>query len=407
MATATYAYKVRDRAGKTVEGTLEGDSSTAVVSRLREMGYAPLRIVEQKQTMGKKEIELPWKKGKVKSGDLAIASRQLSTMINAGLSLLRALTILSEQTESKTLRGVLTEVRADVEKGLSFSGALQKHPKAFNRLYISMIRAGETGGVLDSALLSLSETLEKEVALRHKIKSAMTYPVVVFVLVIGIVSAMLLFVVPTFENLYSELGGTLPMPTRVLIATSNLMKKFFLVWILLWGGIIWAIRRFVKTEAGRRKWDALKLKLPIFGVLFRKTALSRFSRTLAALMRSGVPILQSLDIVMDTVNNTVVAEAVKGVQTAVKEGSSMMKPLESYPVFPPMVVQMMAVGEETGALDVMLDKIADFYDQEIDALVAALASLIEPLLIVVMGVSVGGMVIALYMPMFNLINLVK
>lgn len=407
MPTATYAYKVRDRAGKTVEGSLEGDSSTAVVARLREMGFAPLQITEQRQSLGKKELELPWKKGKVKSKDLAVASRQLSTMINAGLSLLRALTILSEQTDSKTLGRVLAEVRADVEKGLSFSAALQKHPKVFNRLFVSMVRAGETGGVLDSALLSLSETLEKEVALRHKIKSAMTYPVVVFILVIGIVSAMLLFVVPTFENLYSELGGTLPAPTRALIFLSNMMKKFFLVWTVLFGLVIWATKRFVKTETGRRKWDALKLKLPIFGVLFRKTALSRFSRTLAALMRSGVPILQALDIVKETVNNTVVAEAVMGVQTAVKEGSSMTKPLESYPVFPPMVVQMMAVGEETGALDEMLDKIADFYDQEIDALVAALASLIEPLLIVVMGVSVGGMVVALYMPMFNLINLVK
>jgi type IV pilus assembly protein PilC len=406
MSATTYAYKVRDRGGKILEGTLDGDSQNAIVGRLREMGYTPLQIVERKEALGKKEITLPWKKG-IKSKEVAVMSRQFATMINSGLSLLRALNILSEQTENTRFAAILADVRADVEKGQSLSVAMAKHPKAFGRLYISMIRAGETGGVLDQTLLKLAETLEKEVELRHKIKSAMTYPVVVACLVAVIFSAMLLFVVPTFKNLYKDLGGVLPLPTRILIGASDIAKKYFLIWLTLASTAIWLLKRFKKTDAGRAKWDALKLKLPIFGKLVHKTALSRYSRTLSSLMRSGVPILQALDIVKETVNNTVVANAVTEVQTAVKEGSSMTKPLERSEVFPAMVVQMMAVGEETGALDTMLDKIADFYDQEIDATVSALTSLIEPLLIVIMGGGVGAMVVALYMPMFQIINLVK
>jgi type IV pilus assembly protein PilC len=404
---ATFAYKVRDKQGKLVSGTLEADSQSAVVVRLREMGMAPLSVEEQRESLSGKQIRLPWKK-KVKSKDLAVMSRQFATMINAGLSLLRALNILAEQTESPYLARTLGIVRSDVEKGLSLSQALQKHRDVFGRLYISMVRAGETGGVLDRSLLKLAETLEKEVALRHKIKSAMTYPVVVFVLVVVILTAMLMFVVPTFKNLYKDLGGVLPLPTRLLIGLSDMFKHYFIFFFFAGIGAVVGLKRYVKTEGGRARFDAIKLRIIIFGPLFHKTALSRFSRTLSALMRSGVPILQALDIVKETVNNAVVARTVTEVQDAVKQGSSMAKPLEKYPnVFPPMVVQMMAVGEETGALDDMLEKVADFYDQEVDATVEALTSLIEPLLIVVMGVAVGGMVIALYMPMFNLINLVK
>ncbi|MFA5889351.1 MAG: type II secretion system F family protein [Actinomycetota bacterium] len=405
MAT-TFAYKVRDHSGKLVAGTLEADSQSAVVGKLRDMGYAPLLVEEQRASLGTKEIQLPWKKG-VKAKDVAVMSRQFATMITSGLSLLRALNILCEQTENPVLARVMGTVRQDIEKGQSLSQALQRHPKVFTPLYVSMVRAGETGGVLDTALLRLAETLEKEVALRGKIKSAMTYPVVVFVLVIVIVSAMLMFVVPTFKNLYADLGGTLPLPTRMLIAVSDSVRKFALIYTALLGGGTVALRRWIKTEGGRAKWDAFKLRVPVFGSLFHKTALSRFARTLSSLARSGVPILQALDIVKETVGNAVVAKAVGAVQSAVKEGSSMAKPLEQYPVFPAMVVQMMAVGEETGALDTMLEKIADFYDQEIDATVDALTSLIEPILIVVMGVAVGGMVVALYLPMFNIINLVK
>ncbi|MGZ4240813.1 MAG: type II secretion system F family protein [Actinomycetota bacterium] len=403
----TYAYKVRDRSGKIVQGTVDADSETAVVGRLRQMGLAPLLIEEYKGTsLGKKELHLPWANA-VKPKDIAVMSRQFATMINSGLSLLRALNILAEQTDNSRFREVLSTVRTDVEKGQSLSQALAKHPKVFSRLYVAMIKAGETGGVLDKTLLRMAETMEKEVALRHKIKSAMTYPVVVFGLVIIIVTAMLLFVVPMFKNLYTQLGGTLPLPTRVLIVVSDAVKHLWFIWMPATIGGIVGFKKWIKTDAGRAKWDAVKLKLPVFGVLVHKTALSRYSRTLAALFRSGVPILQGLDIVKETVNNAVMADAVTQVQLSVKEGASIAKPLEEHAVFPPMVVQMMMVGEETGALDTMLEKIADFYDQEVDATVEALTSLIEPLLIAVMGVAVGGMVVALYMPMFNIINLVK
>ena len=405
MAT-TFAYKVRDRGGKMVSGTLEADSQAAVATKLRQMGFAPIVIEENKATLGKKEIKLPWS-GKVKPKDIAVFSRQFATMINSGLSLLRALNILSEQTENTELARVIGEIRADVEKGSSLSIALGKHPKVFKRLYVAMIRAGEIGGVLDGVLLRLAENMEKDVALRQKIKSAMTYPVVVFCLVLLIMAGMLIFVVPTFKTLYKDLGGSLPLPTRILIALSDKAKQFWYLLAALMIGASVGLRRWVNTENGRGKWDAIKLRVPIFGQLVHKTALSRFSRTLSVLMRSGVPILQSLEIVRETVNNVVVSKAVEEVMTSVKEGESIAKPLERHDIFPPMVVQMISVGEETGALDTMLEKISDFYDQEVEATVEALTSLIEPVLIAVMGAVVGGMVVALYMPMFNIINLIK
>jgi type IV pilus assembly protein PilC len=402
----TFAYRVRDRAGRVVSGTLEAESQAAVAAKLRQMGFAPILIEEHRVSLGKKEVRLPGS-GRVKAKDLAVFSRQFATMINSGLSLLRALVILAQQTENRTLARVVAEVRNDVEKGTSLSAALAKHPKVFRRLYVSMIRAGEIGGVLDTVLLRLAENLEKEVALRQKIKSAMTYPTVVFCLVLLILTGMLLFVVPTFKSLYADLGGTLPTPTRLLIAVSDTVKRFwYLVGALIVGGAV-GIRRWIRTDQGRGWWDAMKLRMPVFGALVHKTALSRFSRTLSVLMRSGVPILQSLDIVRETVNNAVVSRAVVDVSALVKEGESIARPLERHAVFPPMVVQMIAVGEETGALDTMLAKISDFYDQEVEATVEALTSLIEPMLIAVMGVAVGGMVVALYMPMFNIINLIK
>jgi type IV pilus assembly protein PilC len=405
MAT-TFAYKVRDKAGKIVSGTLEADSQSLVASRLKQMGFAPVLIEEQKTNLGKKELKLPWG-GKAKSKDLAVFSRQFATMINSGLSLLRALNILAEQTDNSALAAAVADVRNEIEKGSSLSSALAKHPKVFKRLYVAMIRAGEIGGVLDSVLLRLAENLEKEVALKQKIKSAMTYPTVVFCMVLLILSGMLIFVVPTFKNLYKDLGGALPLPTRVLIGISDSATKFWYVVVALIIGSAVGIKRWVATDKGRGAWDAMKLKMPIFGSLVHKTALSRFSRTLSVLMRSGVPILQSLDIVKETVNNTVMSNAVSDVSVAVKEGESIARPLERHDVFPPMVVQMIAVGEETGALDTMLGKISDFYDQEVEATVDALTSLIEPVLIAVMGVAVGGMVVSLYMPMFNIINLIK
>jgi type IV pilus assembly protein PilC len=402
----TYAYRVRDRQGKLLGGTLEADNEQAVVAKLRQLGYAPVSIEAEKGAGLKAEIKLPGS-GRVKLKDLAVFSRQFATMINSGLSLLRALTILGEQTANKKLAQIIVLVRAEVEKGVSLSAAMAKHPKVFNRLYVSMVRAGEVGGFLDQVLVKVAETFEKEVALRGKIKSAMTYPVVVFIMVVGIVAAMLVFIVPTFESLYESLGGKLPLPTQLLINASNILRKFFLLVILAVGVLVFAFRRWKATQKGRYAVDRFKLKVKVFGPLFHKTALSRFSRTLATLIRSGVPILQALEIVGETVNNSVISRAVHDVQDAVREGESLATPLSKHATFPPMVVQMMAVGEETGALEVMLAKVADFYDQEVEAAVASLTSLIEPIMIAVMGAAVGGMVVALYMPLFNIINLVK
>ena len=402
----TYAYRVRDRQGKLLGGTLEAENEQAVVAKLRQLGYAPVSIEAEKGAGLKAEVRLPGT-GRVKLKDLAVFSRQFATMINSGLSLLRALTILGEQTANKRLAQIIVLVRAEVEKGVSLSAAMAKHPKVFNRLYVSMVRAGEVGGFLDQVLVKVAETFEKEVALRGKIKSAMTYPVVVFVMVVGIVAAMLVFIVPTFESLYDSLGGKLPLPTQLLINASNILRKFFLLVIGVIVLLVFAFRRWKATQKGRYAVDRFKLKVKVFGPLFHKTALSRFSRTLATLIRSGVPILQALEIVGETVNNSVISRAVGDVQDSVREGESLALPLAKHATFPPMVVQMMAVGEETGALEVMLAKVADFYDQEIEAAVASLTSLIEPILIAVMGAAVGGMVIALYMPLFNIINLVK
>jgi len=406
MAT-TFAYKVRDRGGKVIEGSLEGDSLTLVTGKLRAMGYTPITIEEAAASKLSAEIKIPFLSDRVKTKDVAVFSRQFATMINSGLTLLRSLAILGEQTESKELARIVNEVRLDVERGSSLSAAMQRHPKAFNRLYVSMVKSGEAGGVLDAVLLRLADTIEKQVELRRKIKSAMTYPIVVGCLVFLIAGAMILFVVPMFKSIYTELGGTLPLPTRVLLKISDIARNLWWMVAIFGAGAAFAFRKWIATEGGRRRWDAIKLRLPVFGQLVRKTALARFARTLAALTRSGVPILESLDIVADTSGNEVVADAVRDTQIAVKGGESLAHPLEQHEVFPPMVVQMMAVGEETGALDEMLDKIADFYDQEVEATVDALTSLIEPLLIVVMGVVVGGMIISLYLPMFNIIKLIK
>jgi type IV pilus assembly protein PilC len=401
----TYAYKVRDRGGKMLEGTLEAESTTLVANKLRQMGYVPINIEKAAGAGMKTEINLFKKKPKLK--DISVFSRQFATMINSGLSLLRSLYILSEQTENDGLRDVIVEVRTDVEKGASLSQALAKHPKVFNKLYVSMVKSGEVGGVLDSVLLRLSDTIEKQVELRGKIKSAMTYPVAVLCLVLCIVAAMLLFIVPIFKTLYDDLGGTLPLPTRILLTVSGILTKFFPIVLLLLFGAAALFRRWIKTEAGRRAWDTFKLKVPVFGGLVQKTAITRFCTTLSALLRSGVPILEALEIVSDTVSNTVMADAVKDVSVAVKGGESIHKPLTQHKVFPPMVVQMMAVGEETGALDEMLEKVGKFYEQEVEATVDALTSLLEPALICVLGGAVGGMVVSLYMPMFNIIKLVQ
>ena len=400
----TYTYKVRDRRGTLITGEITGESQDLVLAKLREQHYIPLEVKAKGGGL-KREFHLLPQKAKLK--DLAVFSRQFATMVNSGLPLLRTLAILEEQTQSKYLGKIVGEVRLDVEKGISLSASLAKHPRAFNDLFVAMVRAGETSGTLDSVLVRLADNIEREVSLRRQIKSAMTYPIVVVVLVFLILTAMLLFVVPTFKDLYAQLGGTLPLPTRLLIALSDAVKSYFIFFIAGFVGLWFLFRRWKKSEKGRLTWDKLKLRVPIFGPLFHKTAMARFARTLSVLNRSGVPILQALDIVQDTVGNAVVANAVKDLQAGVKEGESLATPLSRHEVFPAMVVQMMAVGEETGALDTMLEKVAIFYDEEVSAAVESLTSLIEPVMIAIVGGAVGAIVIALYLPTFRIFELIK
>ena len=400
----TYTYRVRDRRGALVTGEIVADSPELVTAKLREMQYVPLEIKPKRAGL---QREITLRPGRVKLKDLAVFSRQFATMVNSGLPLLRTLAILEEQTESGELKKRLSEVRLDVERGSSLSGALARHPKTFPSLYVSMCRAGETAGTLDQVLLRLADTLEREVSLRQKVKSAMTYPIVVFAMVILILAAMLLFVVPTFKDLYASLGGTLPLPTRMLLSISDFLRRFFPFFVAAVIGLMFLFRWWKNTPRGRRAVDRFKLRVPVFGPLFQKTALARFARTLGVLNKSGVPILQSLDIVAETVKNEVVADAVRDVQSGVKEGESIAGPLASHKVFPPMVVQMMAVGEETGALDAMLEKVADFYDEEVSSTVESLTSLIEPLMVAIVGGAVGLIVISLYLPLFRIVELIE
>ncbi len=403
----TFAYKVRDHGGKIVEGTLEADSANLVVGKLRGMGYTPISVEEDSGSTLQTEIRIPGLSNRVRLKDLAVFSRQFATMINAGLTLLKSLSILEEQTESKELAKVVREVRIDVEGGSSLSAALARRPKVFNRLYVAMVKSGETSGTLEQTLQRVAHTIEKQVELRRKVISAMTYPAMVGLFAFLITLAMLIFIVPQFEDMYADLEGTLPAPTRLLLAVSAFVQQYWWVWLLGTIAGIVGFRRWIKTESGRKRWDTLKLRVPVFGPLARKIALARFSRTLAALTRSGVPILEALDIVAQTAGNWVIATAVRDAQVAVKGGDTLAHKLQDHEVFPPMVIQMISVGEETGALDEMLDKIAEFYENEVEATVNALTSLIEPILIVIMGVIIGGMVIALYLPMFNIINLLE
>ena len=404
-ATKTYEYNVRDRTGKLTSGKLDAANETVLVQKLKAMGYAPISVRETGTGMNK-EITLPFG-GQVKLKDLAVMSRQFATMINSGLSLLRALTILADQTENKKLSGVLAEVRSEVETGQSLSGAMAKHPVVFPPLMINMIRAGEVGGFLDAVLLQIAENYEAEVKLRNKVKSAMTYPVVVFVMAILAVVGMLLFIVPIFEEMFDGLGGELPAPTKVLVWLSGMLRyaaPVLLVAIVALA-VVWA--RVKNQKRVREVVDPLSLKMPIFGGLVQKIALSRFARNLATMISSGVPILQALDIVAETTGNVVLTKAIYDVQNSVRQGESLAGPLANHPVFPAMVVQMLAVGEDTGAMDTMLHKIAEFYDQEVEATTEALTSLIEPLMIAVLGTLIGGMIIALYMPIFSIFELVQ
>jgi type IV pilus assembly protein PilC len=402
----SFAYRVRTKEGRILEGKMEADGEGAVASRLRGQGMVPIQITKDAKVSMKMELNILPKRVKLK--DLAIFSRQFATMINSGLSLMRTLHILAEQTENPKLAEAITSLRDDVEKGSSLSAAMSKHPKVFSKLYISMVKAGETGGQLDIVLNKVADGLEADYKLRQKVKSAMTYPIAVAGIAGALVVVMLIFIVPTFAGMFDGLGGTLPLPTQILMTMSQKAKIIIPLFIIF--AIVGAIahKRLKKSSPDYRlRFDKLKLKIPIFGDLFQKIALSRFTRTLALLLRAGVPVLQALEIVGDTTGNEVLLRSSQDVRDSVRKGESMASPLEKHGVFPPMVVQMIHVGEDTGALDEMLDKISDFYDQEVESTTESLTSLIEPLMIAVLGGIVGAMVIALYMPMFKIFDLIK
>ena len=407
MSTATFAYKARDSTGKVRTGTLDADNPAQVAGKLRAMGYAPVSVTAANSGLNR-EITIPGLGAKkVGLKDLAVFARQFATMINSGLSLLRALTILTDQTENKELARVLGEVRNDIETGSSLSVAMAKHTAVFPPLMVNMCRAGEVGGFLDMVLLQIADNYEAEVKLRGKVKAAMTYPVVVFIIAVLAVVGMLLFIVPVFVGLFADVGSELPAPTRLLVFLSGLMRYLAPLGVvaLIAFAVTWPKVK-LRPEV-RNVLDPLKLKIPVFGSLFRKIALARFARNLGTMMKSGVPILQSLDIVSSTTGNVVLERAVRDVQDSVRQGESLAQPLSGHSVFPPMVVQMMAVGEDTGALDTMLHKIAEFYDQEVEATTEALTALIEPLMIVVIGAIIGAMIVALYMPIFSLMNAIN
>ena len=409
MATAqVFLYTGRNSAGKIVKGTMNAPSETAVTARMQVLGLSPVSVMKGSETKGfNREFSIPGFEKRVKLKELAVMSRQMATMIGAGLSLLRTLSILSEQTEGKALAKVLGKIRDEVETGVSTSDAFAKHANVFPPLMISMVRAGEAGGFLEGALDSIAINFEKEVKLRGKVKSALTYPVIVLIMSVISVISMLVFIVPVFQKMFSSLGGSLPLPTMILVYMSQAMVWVGPVMLIL--AISFAIwwPRNKNTIRVRRILDPLKLKLPVFGLLLRKIAVARFSRNFSDMIGAGVPILKALQIVGETSGNWVITEALQKVAESVRQGNSLSGPLLDQPVFPPMVTQMIAVGEDAGSLEIMLDKIADFYDQEVEAATEQLTAMIEPLMVAFLGVVIGSMVVALYLPIFNISKLIK
>jgi len=388
-----------------VEDKIEGSDLMAVAQSLRQQGLLVIDVKEQ--GAAQKDILEPFKR--VKLADLVVFTRQFATMINAGLPIVRALYVLSEQTDNKKLKDVLDDVRKEVEAGLALSESLEKHPKVFTKLYVEMVRAGEIGGILDDVLLRVAFQLEKDQDLRRKVKSAMTYPTVVLVLAILAASFMLIFIVPIFAKMFEDLGGDLPIPTKVAMTLSDILTSPFGVLLYVAAGAaVFFLLRWKKTENGRKAIDPLLLKIPVkIGDIIQKVALARFARTLGTLSAAGVPILQSLEITATSSGNYVIEKALLKSRDAIREGLPIYYPLEDEKVFPPMVTRMIAVGEETGDIDGMLTKIAEFYESEVDAAVKALTSIIEPLMIVVVGGIVGGIIVAMYLPMFKIFELIE
>jgi len=401
-----FNYTVRDRTGREITGSLEAENSDVLAGKLRQMGYFVVSVDEVKVSLSKKEIHIFGVK--VKTEAVTIFTRQFATMINAGLPLIKCLSILAQQTESSSLADIITDCQREVEAGRSLSEALSKHPEAFPNLYVAMVRAGELGGMLDDVLLRVADQLEREAEIRKKVKSAMTYPVAILGLSLILLTGMIVFVVPRFTAMFKQLGGDLPTFTKALVGISHFVGGWGgLVIIACIVGFVIAERRFKATDKGRYAIDKMKLRLPFVGSLFHKTAMSKFSRSLGTLLSSGVPILGALEITGETTGNMVVTRALEDVRAGVKEGETIAQPLSQAAVFPPMVTQMIAIGEETGALDVMLGKVSEFYDTEVNAGVDSLTSTLEPLLMMFLGVTVGLIVIALYLPIFRVITMIK
>ncbi|HXH83108.1 MAG TPA: type II secretion system F family protein [Candidatus Tectomicrobia bacterium] len=401
---AVFAY--RGRAGGTATmGEIEADSRPAAVAALRARGIVATSVEEKRaRAAGGGGATLG---GKVKAKDLAIYTRQFSTMIDAGLPIAQCLQILSEQSESKTLRTVTTRIATDVQGGSTLAESFGKYPRAFDSLFVNMLAVGESGGVLDVCLQRLSTYIEKAAKLKSKVKSAMIYPATIVGVACLVIIFMMVFVLPTFANMFRSMGADLPLPTKIVIAMSEFTRSYIIFIVLAMGAAVYALKRYYATDQGSMAIDSFLLKVPVIGNLVRKVAVARFTRTLGTLISSGVPILDGLLITARASGNRVVEKAVMQARQQVMAGGTLAEPLKATPVFPPMVVHMINVGENTGALDQMLNKIADFYDDEVDAAVSALTSLLEPLMIVFLGVSVGGIVIAMYLPIFKMVTLIK
>ncbi len=394
-----YVWKGRNRAGLVQEGVLAADSKDIALASLRRQNIVVTGIRERG-----KEISLIKIGRRVPPKILAIFTRQFSVMIDAGLPLVQCLEILANQQEHKSFQKILLQVRQDVEAGSTLADAMRRHPKAFNNLYVNMIAAGEAGGILDTILQRLSVYIEKAVKLASQVKAALIYPIAVIVIAAIVVAVILLKVIPTFAALFTSLGAELPFPTRVVIAASNFLARYFIFFIIGIAAAIFGFRRYYATYRGRRVVDGFVLKIPVLGPIMKKIAVARFCRTLATLTSSGVPILEALDITARTSGNAIVEDAIQNVRKSVEGGKTIVEPLRDSGVFPNMVVQMIGVGEQTGALDQMLNKIGDFYEDEVDAAVAGLVKLLEPVMIFILGTVIGGIVIAMYLPMFTLIN---
>jgi type IV pilus assembly protein PilC len=394
-----FAYAGKARGGKPVTADIEAADRTAAIDKLRSEGITVATIEEKKKAAAVK-------KQKVSDKDIVVFTRQFATMIGAGLPLVQCLEILSTQCDNKSFGKIIGDVKMDVESGTTFADALKKHPKVFSGLYCNMVQAGEIGGALDTTLIRLAAQLEKAAKLKGQIKAAMVYPTAIMGVAIIVVSVLLVFVIPIFAKMFTDFGGTLPVPTLFVIGVSEFMQKYIVVIIAAAAGGIWGLKKYYETPGGRIQIDALMLKLPVAGDLIRKIAVAQFTRTFGTLLQSGVPIMEGLEIVARIAGNKIVEQAILSARTSVGEGKTLSEPLGRTGVFPPMVVQMINVGEATGALDVMLGKIADFYDEEVDAAVSALTALLEPALMVFLGTVIGFIVIAMYLPIFKMASVV-